>query len=429
MLMGQGPEGVVAPADQAFEDCSLARALAARMRENRDDLTRRWLDRISARVSLDENRIFPTDALLDHMPLLIDGIADYIENPHKVVLAEVPVVAKAMELGELRFEQGFDEYELLKEYEIFGGILFAFLSRTVDSIDEPCSRGELLACGHRLFLAVAMIEQATVTHYLSLVKERLKEREQRLRGFNRALSHELKNMIGAVGGAADVLDLDNLPLEKQKEMTSVIRRNTREMKATMDNLVELSRLEQDARHSRHIALPEAAAEVVRQLREAAAARGVEVKLSPGLPRVEVSAAAVELALSNLLSNAIKYSDPAKNRRTVEVVGYTTKGDDAHGAETVVKVIDNGIGVPEALREHLFERFFRADGDAKTGIEGTGLGLSIVRDTVASLGGRTWAEFTSEGTIFAFSMPARRADSDRKESASEPAGRSEGVAAR
>ncbi|HWL40427.1 MAG TPA: sensor histidine kinase [Gemmatimonadaceae bacterium] len=427
--MGKLPDEVFEAPDQMLEDCSLARALAARMRESRDDLTQRWLNRISARVSLDDNRIFPTDELLDHMPLLIDGIADYIENPHKVVLAEVPVVAKAMELGELRFEQGFDEYELLKEYEIFGGILFSFLSRTVDDIDEPCSRGELLACGHRLFLAVAMIEQATVTHYLSLVKERLKEREQRLRGFNRALSHELKNMIGAVGGAAEVLELEKLPREKQKELTSVIRRNTREMKATLDNLVELSRLEQDARQSRHVALPEAAAEVVRQLREAAAARGVEVRLSPDLPRVEVSAAAVELALSNLLSNAIKYADPSKPKRWVEVVGYVTDGDELHPAETVVRVIDNGIGVPEALRDHLFERFFRAGGDAKTNIEGTGLGLSIVRDTVASLGGRAWAEFTDEGSIFAFSMPARRAEGDKRVAATEPARRNEAAPAR
>jgi hypothetical protein len=83
------------------------------MRASSDDITRRWLDRISARVRLDPNRIFPTDELLDHVPILILGIADYIENPQKVILAEVPVVAKAMELGELRFSQGFDEYELL----------------------------------------------------------------------------------------------------------------------------------------------------------------------------------------------------------------------------------------------------------------------------------------------------------------------------
>jgi signal transduction histidine kinase len=421
-------ESAIRDADLAFEHCTLAKSLAERMRANRDDLTRRWLDRISARVSLDQNRIFPTDALLDHVPLLIDGIADYIESPEKVVLTEIPVVAKAMELGELRFEQGFDDYELLKEYEIFGGILFSFLSRTVDDIDEPCSRGELLACGHRLFLAVAMIEQATVTHYLSLVKERLNEREQRLRGFNRALSHELKNMMSALAGAAEILELENLPREKQEEMTSVIRRNTADMKATLDNLMELSRLEQDSRHSRHVGLPKAAAEVARQLRRAARARGVEIRLSPDLPRVEVSAAAVELCLSNLISNAIKYADPAKEKRWVEVSGSQTLADATELGETVVRVRDNGVGVPEEKRARLFERFFRAHEDMKN-VDGTGLGLSIVRDTAISLGGRAWAEFTEEGCVFAFSMPARRLGSDSINSVTEPADRSEGAQAR
>jgi signal transduction histidine kinase len=427
--MGLSVGPTVPNADLPFEQCTLAKALAERMRASREDLTRRWLDRISARVSLDQNRVFPTDALLDHVPLLIDGIADYIESPEKVVLAEIPVVAKAMELGELRFEQGFDEYELLKEYEIFGGILFSFLSRTVDDIDEPCSRGELLACGHRLFLAVAMIEQATVTHYLSLVKERLNEREQRLRGFNRALSHELKNMMAAVGGAAEVLELDDLPREKQQEMTSVIRRNTVEMKAMLDNLVELSRLEQDSRRARHVALPEAAAEVARQLREAARARGVEIRLSPDLPKVEVSAAAVELCLSNLVSNAIKYAHPERERRWVEVSGYQVRADDGQAAETVVTVRDNGLGVPEEKRARLFERFFRAHEDGKTSIEGTGLGLSIVRDTAASLGGRAWAEFTEDASIFAFSMPARRMGGDSTTSPSGLVDRSEADQAR
>ena len=78
-----------------FENCTLARALADKMRSGSDELTRRWLDRISARVTMDPNRIFPTDALLDHVPLLILGIADYIENPEKVILSEIPVVAKA----------------------------------------------------------------------------------------------------------------------------------------------------------------------------------------------------------------------------------------------------------------------------------------------------------------------------------------------
>ena len=109
-------ESLAEAEDIPFENCTLAKALADEMRSNREELTHRWLGRISARVTLDPNRIFPTDALLDHVPLLILGIADYIENPGRVILSEVPVVAKAMELGELRFSQGFDEYEVLKEY-------------------------------------------------------------------------------------------------------------------------------------------------------------------------------------------------------------------------------------------------------------------------------------------------------------------------
>jgi len=418
--MAAPQESLIARSDVPFENCILARALAERMRSSSEDLTHRWLDRISARVQLDPNRIFPTDALLDHVPLLIMGIADYIENPEKVILSEVPIVAKAMELGELRFAQGFDEYEVLKEYEIFGGILFSFLSRVVDDIEEPCSRGELLACAHRLFLAVALIQQATLTHYLSLVKERLNEREQRLRGFNRALSHELRNLIGTIAGAAEILELGTFSPEQQRTMTSMIIRNSTNMKVTLENLLELSRLEEDARHSRHISLPAAAAEVARQLRESARARGVEIRLPADLPTVNVSAAAFELCLSNLLANAIKYSDPSKDKRWVEVRAQVTAPDDNARAETVVEVHDNGLGVPENKRADLFKRFYRAHEESNTELDGTGLGLSIVRDTVTSLGGKAWADFREDGTTFFFTMPHRRSEDDSARLPGEPA---------
>src|ERR1700738_2930165 len=325
--MGVSQRTGTAESDLLLENCTLAKVLADRMRESSDDLTHRWLDRISARVRLDPNRVFPTDALLDHVPLLIQGIADYIENPGKAILSDIPVVAKAMELGELRFSQGFDEYELLKEYEIFGGILFSFLSRTADGIDEPCTRGELLACAHRLFLAVALIQQATLTHYLSLVKEQLGEREQRLRAFNRALSHELRNLIGSIGGAAEILQLGPASEDEGKRMVSMSLRNNETMSASLETLVELSRIGEDVRRSRHVALPQAVAEVARQLREAARASGVQIKIADDLPSVDVSAAAVELCLSNLIANAIKYSDPAKEKRWIEVSAKANSPDD------------------------------------------------------------------------------------------------------
>jgi hypothetical protein len=127
----------------------LADVLADRLRESQSELSARWLERIADRVSLDANEIFPSDHLLDHVPLLIQGVADYMEDPVKEVSADMPVVAKAMELGALRHSQGFDAYQILKEYEILGGILFAFLAEAVDEIPEPCEKSELLYCGQR----------------------------------------------------------------------------------------------------------------------------------------------------------------------------------------------------------------------------------------------------------------------------------------
>src|SRR4051812_4930071 len=99
---------------------ALARHLAARIRESRAIITGRWLDRIAARVTIPAPRIFPTDELLDHIPLLIDGIAQQVESAADSIPADSLVVHHARELGALRHAQGFSEYEILKEFEILG---------------------------------------------------------------------------------------------------------------------------------------------------------------------------------------------------------------------------------------------------------------------------------------------------------------------
>jgi signal transduction histidine kinase len=394
------------------EDCPLAHTLARRLRDARDELTGRWLERIAARVALHPNRVFPTDELLDHVPLLLLGIADYIESSANEISADVPVVAKAMELGDLRHGQGFDVYEIQKEYEIFGGILFSFLARTVEDVDEPCTRAELLYCAHRLFRAIAIIQQATTTQYLQRMNERIHEREDRLRAFNRAITHEFRNQIGAALGAGQLLDLEGLGADERRRLTGVIVRNVDAMRTRLDTLLDLTRLDVvDVRRQRHVKLPQAAFEVARSLRDAAEARGVTLRLG-NLPSVEVHASAVELCLSNYVSNAIKYADVGKTERWVEISGRVRySGQDEEGlsaAEVVVEVSDNGIGVPEKAQARLFQRFFRAHDKRSATVEGTGLGLSIVSETVASLGGRAWAEFPPQGgSIFAFSLPFRR----------------------
>ena len=391
-------------------DCPLAVALAARLRAARAELTTRWLDRIAARVAIERNRVFPGEELLDHIPLLIDGIADYVEDPADEVAADAPVVAKAMELGELRYVQGFDAYQLFKEYELLGGVLFSFLATAVDEIEQPCKRSELLLCAHRVFHAVAIIQQATTTHFLLKTTAQVRLREQQLRGFNRTVSHELKNRVGAIQGAYSLLREAWVSEAERSRFLEMIGENAAAMHAVLEDLISLSRMDGDARQQRNVLLPAAAAESARQLRKLARSRGVAIHISPSLPAVEVNAAAVELCLTNYISNAIKYSDPKKTERLVEIrARVEDPGVGDKGPELIVEVVDNGLGVPDEARRKLFDRFFRAHGgDVVSQVEGTGLGLSIVRETVEMLGGRAWAEAGgSGGSVFAFSLPCRR----------------------
>ncbi|HLL82333.1 MAG TPA: HAMP domain-containing sensor histidine kinase, partial [Longimicrobium sp.] len=307
-------------------------------------------------------------------------------------------------LGELRHAQGFDAHQILREYEILGGVLFDFLVHTADEVDEPCGRGELLVCGHRVFRSIAVIQQYTTTHFLRLADERTREREDRLRGFNRAVTHELKNRIGSAGGALEMLGEDWVA-EDPKQRTrfvAIAARNIAAMKDTLETLLELSRIDTDGAPARNVNLPDVAGEVRRQLREFADARGVDVQIAADLPEAEVPAAPLELALSNYVSNAVKYRDPSEPRPWARIEGELRRTEG--GCEIVVRVRDNGLGVPLEAREQLFTRFFRAHEGTVTGEEGTGLGLSLVREAIEAAGGKVWFEFPDRGSVFALSVP-------------------------
>jgi signal transduction histidine kinase len=385
----------------------LATELAERLRSAREELVQRWLDRISSRVAISSKSVFPTDELLNHVPLLIEGIAGYLERPDNDIDSEAPVVAKAMELGALRHEQGFDAYEILKEHEILGAIVFAFLGECAEQLPDDFPRRDFLACWQRISQAIELIRQATMSHFLRLSAEEVNDREERLRKFNRTVAHELKNKVHAIKSASSLLAETWVSGGDRKELDEIIAKNADGLKRALANLESISRAAEDSRHGKHVLLPEAASEAVRELRDAAQSRGIDVRIAD-LPEIEVDAATVELCLMNYVSNAIKYSDPGKSERWVAIEAAVEPGPKPTDSEIIIRVCDNGIGVPADRREQLFQEFYRAHGDTVTDVDGSGLGLSIVRETLESVGGRAWAEFPDDaGSVFAFALPARR----------------------
>lgn len=388
----------------------LATLLAAELRRARTGVVHRWLDRIVARVTIDKNDVFPSEELLNHVPLLVDGIADYLVNDRLDFEGRLPVEAKAMELGALRHAQGFDAHQILKEHEILSGILFTFLGDALTRIapDEYVS-ADVALVWRRVAEATDEIRRATMTHFLRVSAEQVRHREERLRRFNRMVSHELKNRVGAIRGASTLLAEPWLEPSQRERFLRIIAQNGEGLQRVLENLTALSRLDGDSRQHRNVLLPQAAAEAVRQLRDAAKLSRVEVHIDADIPAVEVDAAAVELCLANYVSNAIKYADPKQPARRVAISGELIVPTPSREGELIVRVRDNGLGVPVQSREHLFEQFFRAHDQTVTA-EGTGLGLSIVQETVASLGGRAWAEFPDEGgSVFVFSLPSRRVE--------------------
>ena len=388
----------------------LAGELADRLRAAKQELASQWLDRITARVAISKRRVFPTHELLNHIPLLIDGIASYVKQKERDIHSRLPVVAKAMELGALRHSQGFDAFELLKEYEMLAEIIFAFLATTTRELSNDIPRTQFLACWERVSQAIELIRQATMSHFLRLSSAQVNDRENRLRRFNRTVAHELKNNINAIANASKMLSESWIGEEERKKFDQIIAKNAESLKRVLANLETLSNTQQDARHGRNVLLPEVANDAVVEYKEAARAKNVEVRLADDLPRVEVDAATVELCLMNYVSNAIKYSDNNKAERWIEIGATIQEPDTEKDREVIIRVSDNGIGVPVEQRENLFKESFRAHDDTITGAEGSGLGLSIVRETVESIGGRAWAEFPEgAGSVFVFSLPSRRRD--------------------
>jgi signal transduction histidine kinase len=113
------------------------------------------------------------------------------------------------------------------------------------------------------------------------------------------------------------------------------------------------------------------------------------------PMVRADADALEQAILNLLTNAMKYSSDS---RDIELRLRQS------GGEAIVEVLDQGVGVPEELRERIFEKFFRAPVGSGS-VPGVGLGLTVVAHVAATHGGRVEVRNNEpKGSVFSLILP-------------------------
>ena len=126
---------------------------------------------------------------------------------------------------------------------------------------------------------------------------------------------------------------------------------------------------------------------------------LDLKLPDNLPHVFADRDRLIQVVVNLLSNAVKFCSGPE-----PVVKIAVEAD---GDTLLVRVADNGPGVPDGVEEMIFEKFQQVGNTLTSKPRGTGLGLPISRQIVEHFGGKIWFEKAAEGADFRFTLPFTR----------------------
>lgn len=222
--------------------------------------------------------------------------------------------------------------------------------------------------------------------------------EEHMRRFLGEAGHEMRTPLTVISGYLDVLERGGFDNAEVRALAlPTMRTETRRLRALVERLMTLARLEgEDRRETEVVDVVSSARDAIGEVK---AARGGTVRLRADGDHVVVAEPAeVYEAIVNLVDNAVKYG----GGKPVDVSVESDAGDG-----TIVRVTDRGPGIAEADRPRLFERFFR--GEAANGIEGSGLGLAIAARAAERSHGTVALESTGPGgTTFRLVFPPYRA---------------------
>lgn len=203
------------------------------------------------------------------------------------------------------------------------------------------------------------------------IAEQNEQREALRREFSANVSHELKTPLTSISGFAELMAGGVVQGDKVQEFSSDIYRESQRLMVLIDDIIKLSRLDEDAvdPELEPVDLYALSGEVLDSLRPVAARQDIRLSLTGESAQVNGVWRLLSEMIYNLCDNAIKYNRPGGSV-TVEVSNTDT------GPRLTVS--DTGIGIAPEHQKRIFERFYRVDKSHSKEIGGTGLGLSIVK---------------------------------------------------
>ena len=265
------------------------------------------------------------------------------------------------------------------------------------SPDSPTAGEVALPDGRIMWGTVTEIEdmgRVTVLRDISAFKALDKMK----RDFVTAFTHDLRTPLATVKGYIELIRMDGPTTSRQDEDLEGITRAANLMKALLEDLLELSRLEQLTELTREcLKLEDVVQSSLDEILPLAETKEIDLVLDESVTDLMIEGNSVLLsrAVGNLLDNAIKYT-PVGGKVQVKVKQNSN--------QAWVSVTDNGPGIRSKDLPRVFEKFYRARAELDE-IPGTGLGLAIVKTIVEQHGGQIWVESeVDKGSVFTIALP-------------------------
>lgn len=213
----------------------------------------------------------------------------------------------------------------------------------------------------------------------------------------RTVAHDLRNPIGGIASLTAIM-ADDEYTDEQKELINLVKETSFNSLELINEILEATNIASIELNVEQIDINSLVGNSVELLRFKASEKGQKISFEP-LPEHQelyISREKIWRVISNLISNAIKFS-PTGASIFVKVV--------KEAGQVIISVKDNGIGIPDKLKDQVFNMFTSAQRPGTAGEKSFGLGLSICRQIMEKSNGKIWFESDSKhGTIFYISLP-------------------------
>jgi signal transduction histidine kinase/ActR/RegA family two-component response regulator len=257
-----------------------------------------------------------------------------------------------------------------------------------------------------LIFAYEVTEQVNARRHVERLADELRAEHRRKDDFLAMLAHELRNPLAPVSAAAEILRLGHADDPRLRRTSEIVTRQVRHMATLIDDLLDASRVTrglvaiasgcEDLREIVAAAVEQVAPLIEQRRHHLSVATSTEMVCALGDRKRLVQ------SLANLLDNAAKYT--AEGGRIELVLAHDER-------EATVHVRDNGMGVPPAMRERIFDLFVQGQRGADRAQGGLGIGLALARRLVELHGGTLDCIDTASGlgSDFRVRLPLAPAD--------------------